>query len=136
MASASAVDRVEDELAKVPEEVRGVLYGYNCGKPIAEEPVPEAVAAYAKARNFQVVVARAQAAPEQSRPPRRVRIGLVQNRIVRPTTAPVREQWEAICARLAEMVDAAAMLGVNVICFQEAFHMPFAFCTREKMPSV
>jgi beta-ureidopropionase len=25
-------------------------------------------------------------------------------------------------------------MGVNVLCLQEAFHMPFAFCTREKQP--
>jgi len=32
------------------------------------------------------------------------------------------------------MIDAAAKLGVNVICMQEAWTMPFAFCTREKLP--
>lgn len=26
------------------------------------------------------------------------------------------------------------MCGVNVICYQEACTMPFAFCTREKTP--
>lgn len=32
------------------------------------------------------------------------------------------------------MVEAAAINKVNVICFQETWHMPFAFCTREKLP--
>lgn len=30
------------------------------------------------------------------------------------------------------MIDAAGKHGVNVLCLQEAWHMPFAFCTREK----
>jgi len=55
---------------------------------------------------------------------------------VLPTTAPVRDQWTAICDRIAEIIEAAAMLGVNVLCLQECFHMPFAFCTREKQPFV
>ncbi|XP_005901639.2 beta-ureidopropionase [Bos mutus] len=32
------------------------------------------------------------------------------------------------------VVEVAAMCGVNIICFQEAWTMPFAFCTREKLP--
>jgi beta-ureidopropionase len=30
------------------------------------------------------------------------------------------------------MIDAAGDMGVNVLCLQEAWTMPFAFCTREK----
>ena len=32
------------------------------------------------------------------------------------------------------MIDAAGSMGVNVLCLQEAWTMPFAFCTREKQP--
>ena len=32
------------------------------------------------------------------------------------------------------MIDASAAAGVNVLCLQEAWTMPFAFCTREKQP--
>jgi len=32
------------------------------------------------------------------------------------------------------ILDAAGLLGVNVVCLQEAWTMPFAFCTREKKP--
>ena len=32
------------------------------------------------------------------------------------------------------MIDVAAQMGVNVLCLQEAWTMPFAFCTREKQP--
>ena len=30
------------------------------------------------------------------------------------------------------MVEAAGQAGVNVLCLQEAWTMPFAFCTRER----
>ena len=117
------LDRVEDALAKLPEDIRketiGVLYGYNCGSPIPELSIPPAVAEYAKSKNFQIVRAAAGASREQTRPPRLVRIGLIQNRIVLPTTAPVAEQWAAIRDRCIEMVEAAAMLGVNIVCMQE-----------------
>jgi len=32
------------------------------------------------------------------------------------------------------MVEAAGKAGVNILCLQEAWTMPFAFCTREKHP--
>ena len=32
------------------------------------------------------------------------------------------------------MIDIAGQMGVNVLCWQEAWTMPFAFCTREKQP--
>jgi beta-ureidopropionase len=73
---------------------------------------------------------------EQSRGERRVRIGLIQNSIVAPTTAPVAEQYEAIRRKVDTMIRAAGEAGVNVLCLQEAWTMPFAFCTREKYPWV
>ncbi|CAG2103188.1 unnamed protein product [Medioppia subpectinata] len=48
--------------------------------------------------------------------------------------APIVDQRDAIHRRVADMVAAAALCGVNIICFQEAWTMPFAFCTREKLP--
>ena len=71
---------------------------------------------------------------EQLRAPRIVRVGLVQNRIVLPTTAPLNAQREAIHERLGNVIEAAALCGVNVLCFQEAWPTPFVFCTREKQP--
>jgi beta-ureidopropionase len=32
------------------------------------------------------------------------------------------------------MITAAYTMNVNIICLQEAWTMPFAFCTREKQP--
>lgn len=36
--------------------------------------------------------------------------------------------------RIKVLIDAAGHSGVNVLCLQEAWTMPFAFCTREKHP--
>lgn len=32
------------------------------------------------------------------------------------------------------MIDVAAQAGAQIICMQEAWTMPFAFCTRERLP--
>lgn len=39
---------------------------------------------------------------------------------------------QAIFDRVRQLIDAAGEAGVQVLCLQEAWHMPFAFCTREK----
>ena len=72
------------------------------------------------------------AAKEQLRSSRKVRIALLQNKIVLPTTAPFVDQRNAILERVKELAAVAAECGANILCLQEAFHMPFAFCTREK----
>ncbi|XP_075093085.1 beta-ureidopropionase isoform X2 [Nicotiana tabacum] len=69
---------------------------------------------------------------ESLRGPRIVRVGLIQNSISLPTTAPFLDQRRAIFKKLTPIIDAAGSSGVNVLCLQEAWTMPFAFCTREK----
>lgn len=73
-------------------------------------------------------------AEEESRPRRIVRVGLVQNTIVLPTTADVHEQIKALHNRISDFCAAAHDVKVNILCLQEAWTMPFAFCTREKIP--
>ncbi|KAH8041978.1 hypothetical protein HPB51_019719 [Rhipicephalus microplus] len=90
--------------------------------------------ALAEEHKFEIKGYKMTAEKEEMRPPRVVRLGLVQNRIVLPTTEPVVAQREALHRRIETIVEAAALCGVNVICFQETWHMPFAFCTREKTP--
>jgi len=63
-----------------------------------------------------------------------VKIGLIQHSIVLPTTDPIVEQAAAIREKVGRLIDIAGAHGVNVICLQEAWTMPFAFCTREKRP--
>ncbi len=74
------------------------------------------------------------AAEEQTRAKRIVRIGAIQNKIVLPTDAPVIKQRDAIFERVGQLIHAAYLCQVNIVCLQEAWTMPFAFCTREKQP--
>ncbi|KAK9130017.1 hypothetical protein Sjap_010504 [Stephania japonica] len=55
-----------------------------------------------------------------------------QNSIALPTTAPILDQRRAIMQKVKPIIDAAGASGVNILCLQEAWTMPFAFCTREK----
>jgi beta-ureidopropionase len=111
-------------------EVKRILYG----KPVEKLDLPPDALQSAAEKDFEMAGYMFSAAPEQERDPRVVRIGLVQNKIVLPTTAPVAEQREALHRRIEEITNTAAKCGVNVICYQEAWTMPFAFCTREKLP--
>ncbi len=58
---------------------------------------------------------------EELRKPRIVRIGIIQNKIVLPTTAPLADQRNAIHKRIADIISAAALSQVNIVCFQEAW---------------
>eukprot|EP00128_Syssomonas_multiformis_P000349 Colp12_sorted_trinity150504_noHs@16762 len=112
------------------KEVTRVLYGTSA-IPL---DVPKSALAYADTNDFELQAYSIGAAPEEVRKPRLVRVGLIQNKIVLPTNAPVLDQIEAIHKRIATMLEAAHECGVNIVCFQEAWTMPFAFCTREKLP--
>lgn len=132
--TAQEIESLEGLLRKLPEadqqEAFRILYGDH-PDPIS---IPKDVAAYASEHDFEVAGYTFPAAPEQRRQARRVRIGVIQNQVIRPTTDPVVEQYEAIADRIEVMLEAAGKLGVNVVCLQEAWTMPFAFCTREKTP--
>jgi len=111
-------------------EIRRLLYG----KPIKSLTLSQEALQLASKENFQLIGYGFEAAPETVRAPRKVRIAAVQNQIVLPTTAPINEQRTALHRRIEKMVEAAAMADTKIICFQEAWTMPFAFCTREKIP--
>ncbi|XP_053135674.1 beta-ureidopropionase [Hemicordylus capensis] len=111
-------------------EVKRILYG-EAVRPLDLSSVAASAAAE---RSFELQGYGFEAEPEQLRPPRVVRVGLIQNKIVLPTDAPVAEQVAALHKHIEEIVDVAAMCGVNIVCFQEAWTMPFAFCTRERLP--
>ena len=112
--------------------VQRVLYGHNQGHPVESIPLPLELEALGTNGNFDLQSYRFSAAPEQLRPPRIVRIALIQNAIITPTTAPFAEQRDAIHARIHQLITAAAIGGANIVCLQEAYHMPFALCTRER----
>ncbi|BBN04517.1 beta-ureidopropionase [Marchantia polymorpha subsp. ruderalis] len=114
------------------QEVQRVLLGCNGGKPVQTLSLPAIVTESAQSQNFDVLAYSFSAAEEQLRKPRVVRIGLIQNATVLPTTDPYERQMNSIRERLRTIIEAAGKAGVNVLCLQEAWTMPFAFCTREK----
>ncbi|KAA0194343.1 hypothetical protein HAZT_HAZT006968 [Hyalella azteca] len=111
-------------------EVKRILYG----RDVPRITLPQSALDAAQEGSFEIKAFKFDAAKEDITTPRVVRVGLVQNKIVLPTTAPVQQQRDALLARCATIARAAAMAGVNVLCLQEAWNMPFAFCTREKLP--
>jgi len=132
---ASLNDTLEEFLpADKLKEVKRILYGLNQGAPVENLEIPNHVQTNAQKQNFEVKAYKFKAGPEQLRAPRIVRIAVVQNSIHRPTTDSVDDQYKAIQDRIELMIDAAAGMGTNVLCLQEAWTMPFAFCTREKYP--
>uniref|UniRef100_A0A8C5S203 Beta-ureidopropionase n=1 Tax=Laticauda laticaudata TaxID=8630 RepID=A0A8C5S203_LATLA len=104
------------------------------GEPVRPLDLPREALLAAEERDFELQGHKFEAAPEQLRQPRLVRVGLIQNKIPLATDAPVAEQVTALHRRIQEIVEVAEICGVNVICFQEAWTMPFAFCTQEKLP--
>lgn len=129
------IDSLESILEdNLPEEklqyVKKVLYG----KTLKNLEIPDEAQKVALDKNLELKGYVFEAEPEDLRAPQTVKVGIVQNAIVEPTTAPISQQREAIHNRIREIVEIAALCKVNIICFQEAWTMPFAFCTREKYP--
>ncbi|GFY46021.1 beta-ureidopropionase [Trichonephila inaurata madagascariensis] len=132
---AEQIDSLESVLEKhIPGDnlrfVKRVLYG----KELRSLELNEVARAAAVESNVDLKGFAFDAEPEDLRPPRIVRVGLVQNSIVAPTDAPISKQRDELHNRIREIVAIAAECQVNIICFQEAWTMPFAFCTREKHP--
>ncbi|XP_037971888.2 beta-ureidopropionase-like [Plutella xylostella] len=72
------------------------------------------------------------AANEDTRPPRVVKLGLVQHSIVLTTDNPVHSQRNAIFYKVKNLIEIAASEGVNILCLQETWAMPFFLCTGDK----
>jgi len=112
-------------------EVKRILYG----RQLPNLDLSSTAIKRAEELDFQLAgYAFDQAAIESTRPPRKVKVGLIQNKIVKGTDEDVTVQRDALFARVGEMISVAAECGVNIVCLQEAWTMPFAFCTREKQP--
>lgn len=114
----------------VLQEVNRILYGKSCRKL----ELPKEVVELSETLNFDLQAYGIDANEEQTRPKRIVRIGAIQNQIVLPTDAPIIKQRDALFDRIGRLIHAASLCGVNIVCLQEAWTMPFAFCTREKQP--
>ena len=120
--------------AKELAQVKRVLYGLNQGTSVDEITIPSAAQKIANDHNFDLTISKFKAGKEDTREPRIVRFGVTQNSIHLPTDAPVQESIQSMWDIHENFVEAAAAAGTNVLCFQEAWTMPFAFCTREKLP--
>ena len=75
-------------------EVKRVLHGANQGAPVQELPFDQSVHEAAASVGFDLQGYRFRARQEQNRKPRLVKIGLIQNSIKAPTTAPYAEQTQ------------------------------------------
>lgn len=113
----------EKELA----EVKRILYGRDF-KPLNTSCITELEDFEVKGWMMHSEIT------EQSRPPRLVRVGLIQHKTVLQTVEPILDQREVMHKTIETYIRNAAACGVNILCLQEAWTMPFAFCTREKYP--
>ncbi|KAJ4963561.1 hypothetical protein NE237_023500 [Protea cynaroides] len=114
------------------QEVSRVLLGLNCGRALEALTLPGPAVALSSEHDFDLQAFCFSAAKESLREPRIVRVGLIQNSIALPTSAPFLDQKRAIFQKVKLIIDAAGASGVNILCLQEAWTMPFGFCTREK----
>ncbi|CAE1312823.1 UPB1 [Acanthosepion pharaonis] len=128
-------DSIESILEKhIPKEERKDIWRVLYGKELRNLKIPDKAETLAAEKNFEISGYVFEAQTEELRAPRIVRVGAIQNQIVAPTTATVSEQRSALHKRICEIIEAAALCKVNILCFQETWPMPFAFCTREKYP--
>ncbi|KAJ5075807.1 beta-ureidopropionase [Anaeramoeba ignava] len=130
------IQSLEAILDTIPDENdRKEAYRILYGKPSTKIELPEEVEKIAKESNFDIKGWKfVPALEEETRKKRLVRIGAIQNSIVLPTDKPILEQLEAIHKKIGKLIEAAAMMNVNVCCLQESWPSPFFFCTREKFP--
>ncbi|RVW98914.1 Beta-ureidopropionase [Vitis vinifera] len=119
-------------------EVSRLLLGLNCGKPLENIALPESAKALSLEHGFDLQAYCFHADKEQLRESRIVRVGLIQNSIASPTTAPFLDQRGAIFEKLKPIIDAAGASGVNILCLQFINMNPggmdnaLRICTREK----
>eukprot|EP00672_Neobodo_designis_P016982 CAMPEP_0174841900 /NCGR_PEP_ID=MMETSP1114-20130205/9604_1 /TAXON_ID=312471 /ORGANISM="Neobodo designis, Strain CCAP 1951/1" /LENGTH=402 /DNA_ID=CAMNT_0016076099 /DNA_START=45 /DNA_END=1253 /DNA_ORIENTATION=+ len=124
----------EEIIAKLSPEDQVHMRRLIFGAPVETVEVPAAAKAMADKGDFEVAIYKTACAQMQMTAPRRVRVAVIQNAVPLSPSAPLKEQYDAICARVEELLNAAAAAGANVVCLQEAWTGPFFFCTREKQP--
>ena len=134
MATPKEIESLEGLLRKLPLEDQAEAFRILYGNHPEEVPIHPAVKSLAEECDFDVAAYRFASTPEQLRGPRKVRVGVIQTQIVKPTDAPIEEQFQSICKRTEQLIHAAGAMGCNVLGLQEAWTVPFAFCTREKHP--
>ncbi|KAJ8718355.1 hypothetical protein PYW08_002592 [Mythimna loreyi] len=96
-----------------------------------ELKLQDSTLAAGKEHDFEVAAFYFDAAKEV-RPPKIIKVGLIQHSIVLPTNEPIDKQRDAIFFKVEKLIDIAASEGVNILCLQETWPMPFFLCTGEK----
>ncbi|KAF3794943.1 Beta-ureidopropionase [Nymphaea thermarum] len=116
-------------------EVSRLLLGFNRGKAVEPVGLPESATQASMRFDFDLKHCRHLASVQTKsccENPELFELVLSKTLSCFQRTAPISEQKSAIMNKINQMVDAAAESGVNILCLQEAWMMPFAFCTREK----
>lgn len=134
MSAKSEIESLESLLRKLPQEDQAEAFRILYGNLPESLPIPPAAATLAEQHDFEVAAYRFPSTPEQRREARLVRVGVIQTQIVASTSDPIQTQYQALCDRTEQLIHAAGAMGCNVLGLQEAWTMPFAFCTREKEP--
>ncbi|XP_045468877.1 beta-ureidopropionase isoform X2 [Harmonia axyridis] len=144
-------ESVEALLKKLPPDDYKKLKNVLFGTETYELPLSENVSKMAENYNFDVLSCKFSCEKEELRPPRIVRVGIFQNKIPMCPETPIVKQREAVHRMAKDAIRTAAAGGVNIFCFQETWSkfsymiearlfeqkcrdMPFAFCTKEKLP--
>jgi len=120
--------------ASLSDEQQEQAIRFIFGKRLAPLTFDDELKKLSDEKNFHLAGYKFEASIEQLRSPRLVKVAAIQNSIVEPTDAPIQQQRDAIHKRVGQLIEAAAQGGANIICMQEAWTMPFAFCTRERLP--
>jgi beta-ureidopropionase len=134
MANKREIHSIESLIRKLPKDDQPEAWRILYGDVPPPMDVPESVKRSAKKNNFDVEGYTFPSTAEQRRAARITRVGVIQVQVTHSTSAPIVEQYEALRDRHEHLIHAAGAMGTNVLGLQEAWTMPFAFCTREKHP--
>lgn len=137
MTSFSSVEDILEEY--IPKDQLAQVRRVMNGKSSKSLKLPPKVAQLADDLDVQIKLEdmTANAVKEQMRGPRKVRISTIQTAVpIQPSNGTVKEQFDAIVERYDALIDAAGMMGVQILGLQEAWTAPFFVATREKYPWV
>ncbi|KAJ8957975.1 hypothetical protein NQ318_001976, partial [Aromia moschata] len=83
---------------------------------------------------FELVSCGFHSKDEALRKPRLVRVGIFQQKLPLALTDPSNRVKLAMYGLATDAVRVAAKGGVKILCLQQAWNMPYAFCVGEKRP--
>ncbi|XP_025834151.1 beta-ureidopropionase [Agrilus planipennis] len=134
MSESKQLHSIDEKLDKLSINDQKDVYKILNGVGFQSLALPDTAKEYAKINNLELAGYEYPSKVEQLRSPRIVKIGAFQNKLPLKTDAPIAQMRDALYKLALEAITMASLAEVNVFCFQEAWTMPFAFCTREKQP--